>query len=74
MSAVPVPDPDKEHGRERILLTGDLPSPINPPPAACSTPGAGRRRTSARPSCRRSPMSRPGHVSACHFPEVKQVV
>ncbi|MFY1634727.1 ABC transporter ATP-binding protein [Solwaraspora sp. WMMB335] len=31
LSAVPVPDPDVEDRRERILLAGDLPSPANPP-------------------------------------------
>jgi oligopeptide transport system ATP-binding protein len=31
LSAVPIPDPDVELARERIILTGDLPSPANPP-------------------------------------------
>src|SRR5689334_13287862 len=31
LSAVPVPDPDAREGRERIILSGDVPSPANPP-------------------------------------------
>jgi oligopeptide/dipeptide ABC transporter ATP-binding protein len=31
MSAIPIPDPEVEDRRERILLSGDLPSPANPP-------------------------------------------
>ncbi|WP_026692286.1 ABC transporter ATP-binding protein [Peribacillus kribbensis] len=31
LSAIPIPDPDIEDARERVILKGDLPSPINPP-------------------------------------------
>ncbi|MGH3090267.1 MAG: oligopeptide/dipeptide ABC transporter ATP-binding protein, partial [Rubrobacteraceae bacterium] len=31
LAAVPIPDPDSEHGRKKISLEGDVPSPVNPP-------------------------------------------
>ncbi|MEU7822732.1 ABC transporter ATP-binding protein [Catellatospora sp. NPDC049133] len=73
LSAVPVPDPRRRQGdqRERILLTGDVPSPINPP-SGC------RFRTrcwKAQDICATTPppLARhgddgPGHLAACHFP------
>ncbi|MDT3724612.1 dipeptide ABC transporter ATP-binding protein [Streptomyces sp. DSM 41972] len=70
MSAVPVPDPEVEDKRERILLTGDLPSPANPP-SGCRfhtrCPWARAERCSTeRPQLRDVGG---GHRVACHFAE-----
>ncbi|MEU7634848.1 MULTISPECIES: ABC transporter ATP-binding protein [unclassified Streptomyces] len=82
LSAVPVPDPDARAHRDRILLSGDVPSPADPP-SGC------RFRTrcwKAQELCARvePPLAVPAafhdtegparHASACHFAEERRVV
>ena len=69
MSAVPVPDTRRREERERILLSGDVPSPISPPPACRFH----TRCWKAQEICRTEepPLVEllPRHHVACHFPE-----
>jgi len=70
MSAIPIPDPEVEDRRERILLTGDLPSPANPPDGCrFHTRCPFRQPTRChdeRPELR---VVGPGRRVACHYAE-----
>ena len=69
LSAIPIPDPKVERGRQRIILKGDVPSPVNPP-SGC------RFRTrcfKAQEKCAQEvpPLDTvhlDGHEAACFFP------
>jgi peptide/nickel transport system ATP-binding protein len=68
LSAVPIPDPDLSKQRERIVLQGDVPSPINPP-SGCRFHPRCRYMTDI---CREvePPLTDygNGHLAACHHP------
>ena len=82
LSAVPVPDPEAREGRERIILSGDVPSPANPPSGCrfrtrcwkaedkCAT----EMPLLAIPERFKSVDSPAAHESACHFAEEKAVL
>ena len=67
LSAVPVPDPDIQATRKRIVLAGDPPSPIDAPSGCCfhtRCPMACEKCSQERPEFREV---EPGHFCACHF-------
>jgi oligopeptide transport system ATP-binding protein len=70
LSAVPIPDPKKDRKRHRTILTGDVPSPIDPPSGCRFHPrcpiAVGRCKVEV-PLWREA---NPGHWVACHAVEI----
>ncbi|HLX35953.1 MAG TPA: ABC transporter ATP-binding protein [Candidatus Limnocylindrales bacterium] len=74
LSAIPVPDPKVEAKRRRIILKGDVPSPVNPPSGCRFHTRCWLRERLGNPErcVTEDPMLRPlatGHEVACHFAE-----
>ncbi|MBR8743137.1 ABC transporter ATP-binding protein [Nocardiopsis sp. MG754419] len=82
ISAIPLPDPIKERTRERIIVTGDIPSPANPP-SGCRfrtrcPKFAGELSEAERTKCVEEPpelLDRgAGHRDACHYSQVVELI
>jgi oligopeptide/dipeptide ABC transporter ATP-binding protein len=69
LSAVPVPDPIKGRSRERIILVGDLPSPMNPPSGCVFNTRCWKVQDKCRVEVPALIQIAPNHRLACHFPE-----
>jgi oligopeptide/dipeptide ABC transporter ATP-binding protein len=77
MSAVPIPEPvaganGARVRRERIRLTGDVPSPINPPPGCHFHTRCWKAQDICKTVEPQLAELAPGHRAACHFPEPAQ--
>lgn len=70
LSAIPIPDP--EYKKERIILRGDVPSPINPPSGCYFHPRCPQAKDECKnawPALHELKSSKNGHQAACHFVE-----
>jgi len=68
LSAVPVPNPEIESRRKRIILEGDVPSPVNPPSGCNFHPRCWKAQAICREIIPPLEQKQSNHYAACHFP------
>ncbi|MCW2575189.1 MAG: oppF, partial [Modestobacter sp.] len=82
LSAIPLPDPRRERARQRIIITGDVPSPANPPSGCrfrtrcqkfANVLGDDQRQTCMTVDPALEDRGA-GHLNACHFAEAMPVL
>jgi oligopeptide transport system ATP-binding protein len=66
LSAVPIPDPDKARAAKRIVLQGDIPSPLKMPSGCAFRSRCSRATAACAESCPAFNEVTPGHWCACH--------
>jgi oligopeptide/dipeptide ABC transporter ATP-binding protein len=68
MSAIPAPDPRVERQKKRIILQGDVPSPVNPPSGCPFHPRCFKAKDICSQVMPALESKQDGHLAACHFP------
>lgn len=82
ISAIPIPDPHKERARRRVLVTGDVPSPVNPPSGCRFRTRCQKFRDDLGEAERTKCIEEQpelidrgqGHPVACHYAEIDRVL
>jgi len=68
LAAIPIPDPRENRARERVVITGEPPSPVDPPPGCVFNTRCPRAQDLCRREIPRLSEYAAGHLAACHFP------
>ncbi|MBM3514777.1 MAG: dipeptide/oligopeptide/nickel ABC transporter ATP-binding protein, partial [Alphaproteobacteria bacterium] len=66
LASVPIPDPDRERAKTRVILTGDPPSPLNPPSGCVFRTRCWKATETCATTVPALDQAAHGHQVACH--------